>query len=308
MVDRLEAMSVLLRVAEKGSFSAASRELRMPLATVSRKVNELEAHLGTRLLARTTRRVALTDAGLAYAASAKRILEEVDEAERIAVGEFHTPRGELTLTAPVFFGRLHVVPIVAEFLAAYPDIDVRLLLFDRNLSLIDEHVDIAVRIGPLSDSGIVASRLGAMRTVVCASPMLLAACGTPTSPADLPKMPCVNFAFLSPVPIWPFRPKNAAAVMDVEIRPRLSVSTAEAAVAAAVRGVGLARVLHYQCADALRDGSLRIVLSDFEPEPQPVHLVHAGRAALPSKARVFLDFALDRLRRRVRDVARAKSR
>jgi DNA-binding transcriptional LysR family regulator len=306
MMDRLEAMSVLLRVADKGSFSAVSRELRMPLATVSRKVSELEAHLGTRLLRRTTRKVALTDAGIAYAASAKRILEQVGEAERVAAGEFHAPRGELTVTAPVSFGRLHVVPIVAELLAAYPEIDVRLLLLDRNLHLIDDHVDVAVRIGRLSDSGLVAGRVGAMRTVVCASPKLLAAHGTPVAPAELATLPCVNFAFPSPTPVWSFRAPESDTDQTVEIRPRLSVSTAEAAVAAAMEGVGFARVLHYQCADALRDGSLRIVLAGFEVEPQPVHLVHAGRAALPLKARVFLDFATDRLRRRVREVARAE--
>src|SRR5208337_2475782 len=140
-MDRLEAMTILLRVVEKGSFSAASRELRMPLATVSRKVKELETRLGNRLLVRTTRKVALTDTGATYVASARRILEEIDETERVAAGEFHTPRGEMILTAPVFFGRLHILPVVTEFLAAYPEISVRLLLSDRNLHLIDDRVD-----------------------------------------------------------------------------------------------------------------------------------------------------------------------
>jgi DNA-binding transcriptional LysR family regulator len=151
-MDRLEAMMILLRVVEKGSFSAASRDLGVPLATVSRKVNELEGHLGTRLLVRTTRKVALTDAGTTYVASARRILDEIDETERIAAGEFHVPRGELILTAPFFFGRLHILPVVTEFLAAYPEINVRLLLSDRNLHLIEDHVDMAVRIGSLPDS------------------------------------------------------------------------------------------------------------------------------------------------------------
>lgn len=306
-MDRLEAMSILLRVAEKGSFSAAGRELRMPLATVSRKINEFEARLGTKLLVRTTRKVALTDAGIAYAAAAKRILEEVDEAERVAVGEFHSPRGELTLTAPVFFGRLHAVPVVADFLAAFADIDVRLLLSDRNLHLVDDHIDIAMRIGALADSSMVATRIGSMRTVVCASPKLLAALGTPKAPGDLAGMPCINFDFLSPASMWAFRPKNAP-VTDVDVKPRLSVSTVEAAVSAAIEGVGFARVLHYQCADAVRDASLRIVLPDFEPEPLPVHLLHAGRQTLPSKARVFLDFATDRLRQRLREVERTQPR
>src|SRR5262245_63763329 len=204
-MDRIEAMKILLRVVARGSFSVASRELRVPLATVSRKVRDLEEHLGTRLLVRTTRRVSLTDVGTSYVASARRILDEIDETERIASGEFHVPRGELILTAPVFFGRLHILPIVTEFLAAYPEINVRLLLSDRNLHLIEDHVDLAVRIGPLPDSSMIATRVGSMRTVVCASPKLLAGHGLPKSPQDLAGLPCVNFAFLSPGSTWPCR-------------------------------------------------------------------------------------------------------
>jgi DNA-binding transcriptional LysR family regulator len=172
-VDRLEAMSILLLTVEKGSLSAAARELRMPLPTVSRKASELEPHLGTPLLIRTTRRLSLTEAGRAYAAAARRILEEVNEAKREAVGEFITPRGEIVLTAPMLFGRLHLLPLVAEFLDAFPEIDVRLVLSDRNLHLIDDHVDMAVRIGSLPDSSMTATRVGSIRTVVCASPRLL---------------------------------------------------------------------------------------------------------------------------------------
>ena len=285
-MDRLETMTILLRVVDRGSFSAASRDLGVPLATVSRKVNELEAHLGTKLLVRTTRKVALTDVGSAYVASTRRILDEIDETERIAAGEFHVPRGELILTAPILFGRLHILPIVTEFLAAYPQINVRMLLTDRNLHLIEDHVDMAVRIGPLPDSTTIATRVGLMRTVVCASPKLLAEQGVPKSPEDLAGLPCVNFEYLSPASAWPFRP----------IRPRLSVTTAEAAVWAAAQGLGVTRVLHYQCADAINDGSLRIILANFEVEPLPVHLLHAARGALPAKLRVFLDFAAGRLR------------
>jgi DNA-binding transcriptional LysR family regulator len=301
-MDRLEAMAILLQVAEKGSFSAASRELGVPLATVSRKVNELESHLGTRLLVRTTRKLALTDAGVVYVASAKRILEDVDETERIAAGEFHAPRGELIVTAPALFGRLHILPIVTDFLAAYPEINVQLLLSDLNLHLIDDHVDMAVRIGPLPDSGLIATGVGSMRKVVCASPKLLAGHGTPRTPQDLTTLPCVNFDFLSRGMTWPFRSKGAKGTADVSIRPRLSVSTADAAVWAAVQGVGVTRVLHYQCADALHDQSLQIILADFEDEPLPIHLVHAGRGALPSKMRVFLDFTAGRLRERLRSL------
>src|SRR5262252_665487 len=284
MMDRFEAMTILLRVVDKGSFSAASRDLGVPLATVSRKVNELERHLGTRLLVRTTRKVALTDAGATYIASARRILDEIDETERVAAGEFLVPRGELIVTAPIFFGRLHILPIVTEFLAAYPEINVRLLLSDRNLHLIEDHVDMAVRIGPLPDSSMIATRVGSMRTVVCASPKLLAGQGVPKSPEDLAGLPCVNFEFLSPASAWPFRLKSTAGTTDVLVRPRLSVTTAEAAVWAAAQGLGVTRVLHYQCTDAIKDGSLRMILANFEVEPLPVHML---RGALPSKRRVF---------------------
>lgn len=301
-MDRFEAMSILLRVADTGSFSVASRELGVPLATVSRKVGELEAHLGTRLLTRTTRKLAMTDAGVAYMARARRILDELDETERAAAGEFHAPRGELVVTAPVLFGRVHVLPIVVEFLGLYPDISVRLALADRNLHLVDDHVDVAARIGALPDSGIVATRVGAMRTVVCAGAKLLDSHGVPKAPEDLADFPIVNFDFMSQATTWPFRPKGAKARVDVPIRPRLSVSTAEAAVSAAVQGVGATRVLHYQCADALRDGSLRLILADFEVAALPIHLMHAGRGALPSKARVFLDFAAGRLKERLSSI------
>ena len=297
-MGRLEAMAILLRVVESGSFSAASRTLGIPLATVSRKVSELEVHLGTKLLVRTTRRVALTDAGAVYVESAKRILEQLDETERIAAGEFHAPRGELILTAPVLFGRLHILPVVADFLAAYPQINVRLILSDRNLHLIDDHVDMAARIGRLPDSSLVATRIGSMRTVVCMSPKLIGQYGLPRKPEDLSALPCVNFDFFYPASTWSFQLEDARPI-DVPIRPRLSVSTAEASIWAAVQGVGVTRVLHYQCADAVRDGSLQIILSEFEIEPLPVHLVHAGRGALPAKMRVFLDYATGRLRERL---------
>ena len=300
-MDQLEAMRVLLMSVDTGSFSAAGRALRMPLATVSRKVAELERHLGARLLLRTTRKLALTEAGTAYLASARRILEEVGEAERTASGEFRTPRGELVVTAPILFGRLHILPIVTEFLASYPEINVRLRFSDRNLDLIDEHVDVAARIGPLPDSSLVATRTGSMRTVVCASPGLLADHGEPRIPDNLAALPCVSFDALSPASAWTFR-HDGMRTVSVVVRPRCSVTTAEAAVWAAAQGVGATQVLHYQCADALRAGSLRLILAEFEPEPLPVHLIHAGRGELPLKVRVFLDFAVPRLRDMLRSL------
>ena len=299
-MDQLAAMRILLLSVDKGSFSAAGRELRMPLATVSRKIAELEKHLGARLLVRTTRKLALTEAGAAYLVSTRRILEEVSEAERVAAGEFCVPRGELVLTAPVLFGRLHILPIVTAFLAAYPEIDIRLRFSDRNVDLIDEHVDMGVRIGPLPDSSMVATRVGSMRTVVCLSPELIARHGEPESPVDLNAMPCVSFDALPPHRAWSFR--DGKRIIHLVIKPRLSVSTAEAAVWAAAQHVGATRVLHYQCADALRDGSLRLILAESEIEPIPVHLIHADRGDLPLKMRVFLDFAVSRLRGALRSI------
>jgi DNA-binding transcriptional LysR family regulator len=302
-MDRLEAMSILARVVDTGSFSAAARELRMPLASVSRKVGELEARLGSRLLLRTTRRLALTDAGTDYLAATRRILEAVDEAERKAAGEFETPRGELVLTAPILFGRLHLLPVVSDFLAEYPEINVRLVLSDRNLQLVDEHVDLALRIGALPDSSLVATRIGQMRTVVCASPKLLSRHGVPKTPSDLIRMPCISFTMPTRLATWSFRkPGTANRPIEIEIKPRLTVSTAEAAVWAAAHDVGTVRVLHYQCIDALQAGELRVVLATHEPVPFPVHLVHAARGTLPTKMRAFLDYAAPRLRARLAEI------
>jgi DNA-binding transcriptional LysR family regulator len=296
-MDRLDAMSVLVAVVDAGSLSAAARRLGMPLATVSRKVGELEAHLKTRLLTRTTRQLALTEAGASYLAACRRILEEVGEAERAATGEYTSPRGDLTITAPVVFGRLHVVPVVAEFLALYPEIDVRLVLADRVVNLLEDHLDVAVRIGELPDSALVALGLGAIRRVVCASPGYLAEHGVPVQPRDLAHHRCITFEGIASARNWVFW--NGKAPVTLPVRSRLVVNTAEASIEAAILGVGLARVLSYQIADAVEQGKLDIVLDAFEPEPWPVSLVHAGQTPLPLKLRAFLDFAAPRLRMRI---------
>lgn len=302
-MDRIEAMAIFIAVVEKGSFSAVSKALRMPLATVSRKVADLEAHLGTKLLIRTTRKLALTQAGIAYTAAAKRILEDIAETERHAAGEIHRPSGELILTAPVLLGRLHLLPIVTDFLAAYPAIDVRLILSDRNLHLIDDHIDLALRTGALADSSAIATRLGTLRMVVCASPKLLAAHGTPKTPMDLSALPCVNFDALASTTSWTF--PSGASRIDVPVHTRLCVTTAEAAVWAAIQGIGATRLLHYQCAEALGQGSLKLILQDYEPPPLPVHLIHAGRGTLPLKMRAFLDFATPRLKQQLHRISQA---
>ena len=295
-MDRLDAMAMLLKVTETGSLSAAGRALQVPLATLSRRIADLEAQLGTRLLLRTTRRLSLTDAGQAYTAAARRILELVEAAEQEAAGEYMAPKGELVVTAPVLFGQLHVLPIVADFLAAFPQIDIRLVLADRNVDLVDDHVDMAVRIGRLPDSGMVATPVGLLRMVACASPVLLAARGVPQAPEELARLPCIAVDTPMPTPSWRFRDPHSGAARDVAVRPRLIVTHPQAAADAAVRGIGFVRLLHYQVADALRGGALQPVLAQFEPAPAPVHLVHAARGQMPLKMRRFLDAAAPRLR------------
>jgi DNA-binding transcriptional LysR family regulator len=297
-MDRLNAMSVLVAVAEAGSLSAASRKLGIPLPTVSRKLSELETHLNTRLLIRSTRKLALTEAGAAYLPACKRILEQLGDAERAASGEYVSPRGDLVVTAPIVFGRLHVLPAINEFLASYPEIDVRLVLSDRNVHLIDDHVDLAVRIGPLRDSSMVTTRVASVRRVVCASSAYLASRGTPKVPDDLSTQACITFDSLTSSTAWRFASAGSRTERSVPIRSRLSVNTAEAAIDAAVAGLGLTRVLSYQAAKAVAEGKLKIVLAKYEPEPLPINLLHLGRGLLPFKTRAFLDFLASRIRER----------
>ena len=300
-MDRLEAMSVFTAVVEAQGFSAASRRLGMPLATVSRNVSELEARLGVQLLARSTRRVALTDSGRQYFEACRRILDEVAEAERAAAGEYSAPRGELILTTPIVFGRLHIVPVVVEFLAAYPEVDVQMILVDRVVDLLDEHIDLALRIGELPDSSLIAVRIGSIGRVVCASPSYVAAHGTPQHPRDLAAYSAITFAGLSSAREWSFR--IGGADERFAVRSRLSVTTAEAALDAAISGAGITSVLSYQAAAAVRDGRLVIVLRDYEAPPNPVSLVYPGGRLVPLKLRAFLDFAVPRLKTRLQTVA-----
>ena len=293
-MDRLDAMTVFLAVVDEGSLSAAGRRLAMPLATVSRKLAELEAHLGARLLNRSTRRLELTEPGRSYEQACRRILDDVHGAELAAAGEYDAPRGELAITAPIVFGRLHVLPVVNDFLRANAEVDVRLALGDRIAHLLDEHVDVAVRIGTLPDSRLNALPLGTLRSVVCASPAYLKANGTPRTPAELARHRCITFEAVFPGP-WQF--SNGATFAPT--RPRLVVNTAEAAIDAAVAGVGVTRVLSYQADAALRAKQLRLLLHRFEPAPVPVNLVYDGQQRVTSKLRAFLDYAAPRLRERL---------
>lgn len=297
-MDRLEAMSLFAAVVDGGSLSEAGRRLGVPLATVSRKLADLEAHLGTRLLTRSTRKLVLTDAGRDYLAACRQILEQVDEAERAAAGAYAQVKGQLVVAAPLVFGRLHVVPVAAEFLELHPEVDIHLRLGDRNVNLIEEHVDVALRIGALPDSNLVATQLGTIRRVVCASPAYLRRFGTPRTLDDLDTHRCISFVGLDAAAAWTFVSDHGEK-RQVPVHSRLSVSTAEAAIAAALQGLGLTRVLSYQVADDLGAGRLVRVLADQEPVPVPASLIYPGQGRLPMKTRAFIDFARGRLRDRL---------
>ena len=288
-MDRLAAMSILRYVVDAGSLSAAGRRLGVPLATVSRKVSALERHLGTRLLNRSTRQLTLTDAGRSFVAASRRILDDVAEAERAASGEYSAPKGELSLSAPIVFGRLHVLPVAMAFLKKFPDIDIRLMLSDRVVDLQEDRVDIAIRIGELPDSSMVATKVGLIRRVLCGSPAYFAAHGMPRHPKELATRDCISFSGLMSADSWTFETGKTG--MAVAIRSRLVVNTAEAAIDAAIAGIGVTRVLSYQVAHAVRAGTLAVALQEFEAAPSPVSLVHAGQPLLPQKLRAFLDFA-----------------
>lgn len=297
MPDRLEAMSILVSVADEGSLSAVSRRLDLPLATVSRKISELEAHLGTRLFQRAGRGLILTETGRDYTSACRRILEDVTEAERLASGEFRAPKGNLVVTAPLVFGRLHLLPVIVEFLKTYPEIDVRLIQSDRLFDLPEEHVDLAVRIGKPPDSSLLSRNIGTTRRVICASPGYLMEHGSPTKPDDLRQHVCVSFEGLMSTQSWSFRKDRSEE--NVAIHSRLAVNTAEAAIDAAVAGLGLVRVLSYQVQDLVAQGLLKTVLDEAEQDPWPISILYPSRGLVPQKVRVFLDFATRGLKRRL---------
>jgi len=301
-MDRFDAIRTLLAAVDGGSLSAASRKLGVPLPTVSRQVSELEARLRTQLVIRTNRKLLLTDAGSAFVAAGRRVLEELEEAERAAAGEYRIPRGDLLVTAPIMFGKLHVTPVVLAFLAAYPEVNVRVVLFDHVIDLVENHVDVAVRVGHLPDSGLVAARIGEIHWVICASPAYLSTRGTPVAPDDLAQHDCIGFEGLQMVRTWPFgRGTNAK---TVAIRPRFAANTADAIIEAAIAGIGIARLTSYQAAGAIREGRLVSLLRGYGPEPLPVHLVHTGPPLVPLKMRAFLDFASRRLKASLADIAK----
>lgn len=294
-MDRLDGMRVFVAVAEAGGFAPAARALRLSPPAVTRAVAALEDRIGSRLLHRTTRTVRLTEAGVRFLADAKRILAELEEAEATAAGAHAEPRGQLVVTAPLLFGTMHVAPVVLGFLDRYPQVAARTLFVDRVVDLMDEGIDVAVRIAELPDSSLAAVRVGSLRRVVCASPDFLARHGTPQTPRDLEGLEGIGFQSASPLASWVFR-RGDGGGDTVRPRMRLLVNNADLAVTAAAEGRGVTRVLHYQAADAVRDGRLRIVLADHEPPRIPVHLVHLEGRRAAARVRAFVDFAAERLR------------
>lgn len=288
---------MLLAAAEGGSLSKASRNLRLPLATVSRKVAELEAHLNATLLIRSAKGLELTSAGRSYVTAARSILEQVTEAERAAAGEYTEPKGDLVVTAPIMFGRLHVLPVVTRFLDAYPDVAVGLVMTDRVTHFLDDQVDVALRIGELPDSSLIATRLGTVRHVVCASPDYVAANGSPATPDDLARHKVISFQSVSALSSWDFVADGVDIVTS--FRSRLSVNTIDGAIDAALSGAGIVRAVSYQVVDYVRAGRLTLVLESFAPRPRPVHLVYDAQNRLPLKLRAFVDFVVPRLREQV---------
>jgi DNA-binding transcriptional LysR family regulator len=293
-MDRLEAMRVFVAVAEAQGFATAARRLALSPPAVTRAVSALEERIGARLLHRTTRLVRLTEAGQRFLADAKRILGELEEAEASAAGAHAAPRGQLALTAPMMFGRMHVAPIVLEFLERHPHVDVRMVLLDRIADLMEEGFDVAVRIAHLPDSSLTALRVGAVRRVVCASPAYLRAHGTPQTPADLARFTAIATSGSDAPPEWSFT--SAAGVVSMRPPTRLIVNSADVAIAAAIAGRGLTRVLSYQIAPALAAGRLAIVLAAYEHPPLPIHLVHREGRRAAARVRAFVDFAAERLR------------
>jgi len=296
-MDKLRAMETFVRIVDRGSLTAAAESLRTSLPSVVRTLAALEAALDVRLLNRTTRRIALTDEGREYHARCQRVLAEVDDAEAALSARRTVPKGRLRVTAPVMFGRLHVAPVLTEFVGKYPAVRAELLLLDRVVDLVEEGIDVGVRIGRLPDSSLVALPIGETRRVVCASPAYLKRAGTPESPADLAAHRCVSFGGLAPGNEWSFAAEGKAA--RVTVVPALASNQIDPALDACVGGAGLGQFLSYQVQALLEARKLKRVLAGFEPASLPIHVIYPSARLLSSNVRALVDWAVPRLRARV---------
>ncbi len=293
-MDRLQTMSVFVSVAEEAGFAAAARRLNLSPPSVTRAVSELEARLGARLLHRTTRSVRLTDAGARYLADCRRILVEIEEADRHAAGIHAAPRGAVSVTASVLFGGMVLAPMLLELLDRYPEISISTMFVDRVVHMVDEGIDVAVRIAELPDSSLSALRVGSVRRVLCASPDYLASRGRPAAPSELADHDTIDFSAMTQGGEWVFE----AAGRDRVFRPqsRLRVNTADTAIAAALAGRGITRVLSYMIAPQLEAGALELVLEDFGPPAVPIHIVHKEAGRTSARVRAVFDDLAQRLR------------
>jgi DNA-binding transcriptional LysR family regulator len=290
-MDRIDAMQAFVAVAELEGFAPAARKLGLSPSGVTRLIAALEERLGARLLQRTTRSVALTDAGARYLVRARRILADLEEAEASIQAERTRPSGRLVVSAPIGFGRLHVSPVMSEYLKRYAEVSGELRLADRMVNLVEDGVDLAVRIGHLADSSLVARHVGEMRRVVVASPGYLKAHGEPKTPEAIASHQTIQFGGAAASPDWRFvRDGRDVRVTPV---PRLTTNSADAAIQYAVRGGGLTRVLAYQAADAIKAGRLKILLAKFEPPSLPIHVVYPTSRLLSAKVRAFIDLVVE---------------
>lgn len=293
-MDRLHELEVFVAVADAGGFAKAGTRLRLSPPAVTRAISALEERLGARVFNRTTRSLTITDVGQRFLESARRILSDLDSAEKEAVGEMAVPHGHLTVTASVTFGRSALTPVVCAFLSEHPRVTVSVLLLDRVANLVEEGIDLAVRISHLPDSNLIAKKIGTVRRILVASPDYLARRGVPETPTELRHHSMIAFSSLTPNREWRFLDGKRG--NSVSFVPRLEINDAAAAIAAAEMGDGITVALSYMVADKIRDGRLAPVLDSFTPAPVPVHLVYPQSRLVSSKLRVFVDFAAPRLR------------
>ncbi len=300
-MDRVHEMEVLVAIADVGSFAAAGRRLHISPPAVTRAVASLEARLGVRLLNRTTRSLSMTEAGVRFLETARSVLAGIEAAEKEALGEMAAPQGRLTVTTSFTFGRTALAPIVSEFLGAHPQVSLSVLLIDRTVNLVEEGIDVAVRIGPLSDSSLIARRVGQVRRLLVASPKYLDRRGWPQNPSDLKLHSIIAFTGLVANRKWGYLDRGGVAYQSFE--PRLEINDAATAIAAATAGDGITVALSYMVAEQLRSGALVPVLEPVTPPPVPVHLVHPHNRLVAPKVRAFIDFAAPKLSRRLQELA-----
>jgi len=302
-MDRIDAMRTFVTCVDRGSLASAARALGHSPATVTRAIALLEGRLGTRLLHRSTRALHLTQFGENFLATCRDVLTALDAVERGAAAEQEQPSGVLTITAPLRFGQLHVRPVVDAFLDANPAVQARLLLLDRVANLVEEGIDLAVRVAHLPDSNLVATRLGEVRRVLCAAPVYIEQYGAPRAPAALREHACIMERDGAEMELWRFASAPGKSLLPISIRPRLVVNSASAAIDSAVAGHGITRVMSYQAAEAIAAGKLVVLLPQHEPPPIPVHLVQPSGGSATSKQRAFAAFAAPRLRQLLTNAA-----